>query len=123
MTDPLSVAASVTSLVALAGATSTTFYQFFHSIHEAPSSARELASGLFSLNVVVSQVQEVLLNPDFVQQSEDPDADTLAESLTHARRCSRRLRRDSHNQIWRALTKELYEKYGQACGGRLSRMT
>ncbi|PSN62797.1 hypothetical protein BS50DRAFT_592047 [Corynespora cassiicola Philippines] len=82
MTDPLSVAGSVAGLIALGGSTSKMFYQFFRSIHDAPANARELASGLFSLNIVLGQVQEVLLNPDFVQQSEDREAEALGECLT-----------------------------------------
>lgn len=90
MTDPLSVAAGVAGLVALAGSTSKVFYQFFHSIQDAPNAARGLASGLFSLNVVLSQVQEVLLSPDFVQQSEDHEAEALDGCLS---RCTRLLRK------------------------------
>lgn len=103
MTDPLSVAAGVAGLVALAGSTSKIFYQFFHSIHEAPNTARELASGLFSLNIVLSQVQEVLLNPDFVQQSEDHEAKALDESLT---RCARLLKSIEKKVVRSGLTHE-----------------
>lgn len=82
MSDPLSIAGSVAGLIALAGSTSKIFYQFSRSIHDAPSSARELASGLFSLNIALGQVQEVLLNPDFVEQSEDRDSEALEHCLS-----------------------------------------
>ena len=80
--DPLSVAASVAGLVALTGSISKSFYQLFHSIHDAPSSVRALATGLFSLNIALAQVQEVLLNPDFVHQSQDQEAEALGDCLT-----------------------------------------
>ena len=71
MTDPFSIAAGVAALVAMAGATSKTFYQFFRSIYNAPDAVRELATGLYTLNVALCQLQQSLLDPIFVRVGDD----------------------------------------------------
>lgn len=77
MTDPLSIAASVAGIVALSGATSKFFLQFYRSIHDAPSNARDLASSLYTLNVALSQIQGSLLDPKFVTVTEDEQLDAI----------------------------------------------
>ena len=62
MTDPFSIAAGVAALVALAGTTSKSFYQFFRSIYNAPDAARDLATALYTLNIALSQLQQSLLD-------------------------------------------------------------
>ena len=81
MTDPFSIAAGVAALVALAGATSKTFYQFFRSIYNAPDTARELATALYTLNVALSQLQQSLLNPKFVSVGDDEQITAIEECL------------------------------------------
>ena len=58
MLDPLTAAAIVASLIALAGTTSKALDQFYRSIHDAPGIARDLLSGLYALNAALSQIQE-----------------------------------------------------------------
>jgi hypothetical protein len=82
MSDPLSVASGVAGLICLGGTVSKLFYSFFMSTIGAPSSARSLASALFSLNTSLGQVQEVLLNQEFVQQANDLDILALEQCLT-----------------------------------------
>ena len=82
MTDPFSIAAGVAALVALAGATSKTFYQFFRSIYNAPDAARELATGLYTLNVALCQLQQSLLDPRFVRVGDDEQITAIGECLT-----------------------------------------
>ena len=81
MTDPFSIAAGVAALVALAGATSKTFYQFFCSIYNAPDTARELATALYTLNVALSQLQQSLLNPKFVSVGDDEQITAIEDCL------------------------------------------
>jgi len=81
MADPLSIAAGVAGLVALAGTVSKTFYQFFASIHDAPASVRDLATALVTLNIALGQVQENLLNPRFVADADDEYIASLQRSL------------------------------------------
>jgi hypothetical protein len=81
MSDPLSVASGVAGLLCLGAATSKHFYSLFTSAVGAPSFARSLASALFTLNTSFGQVQEALLDPDFVQQSNDRDIDDLEGCL------------------------------------------
>ena len=83
MSDPLSVASGVAGLLCLGSAVSKLFYSFFIATLGAPSSARSLASGLFSLNTALGQVQEVLLDTRFFQQSNDLDIIVLEGCLTH----------------------------------------
>lgn len=81
MSDPLSVVSGVAGLICLGASTSKLFYSLFMSAVGAPSFARGLASALFSLNTSFGQVQEVLLDPNFVQQSNDKDVDALEGCL------------------------------------------
>ena len=81
MTDPFSIAASVASLVALAGTTSKTFYQFFRSRYNAPDAARDLATALYTLNVALSQLQQSLLDPKFVRVGDDEQITAIEECL------------------------------------------
>ena len=82
MTDPFSIAAGVAALVALAGTTSKSFYQFFRSIYNAPDAARDLATALYTLNGALSQLQQSLLDRKFVRVGDDvqiiPIQDCLA---------------------------------------------
>ena len=59
------------------------------SITNVPSSARDLVSALFSLNVALAKVQELLLNPNFVQESKDEDIESLKLYLA---RCTHHFR-------------------------------
>lgn len=81
MADPLSIASSVAGLVATAGTVSKLFYQFFQSIHDASSTARDLARTLYTLNLALSQIQETLLDPDFVSVADDKQLEAIQESL------------------------------------------
>jgi hypothetical protein len=47
----------------------------------APGFARGLASAIFTLNTSFGQVQEVLLDPNFVRQTNDKDMEALQECL------------------------------------------
>ena len=80
--DPFSLAASVASVVAFAGAVSKTCYQFFQSIHDAPAAARDLVSALYTLNIALSQVQGTLLDPRFVAEADDQHVESLQNCLT-----------------------------------------
>lgn len=80
MSDPLSIAAGVAGIVALAGTVSKTFYQFFASIHDAPATVRDLATALVTLSIALGQVQENLLNPCSVVDADD-------EHVHHCRCC------------------------------------
>jgi hypothetical protein len=82
MSDPLSVASGVAGMICLGSSASKLFYSFFTSTVGAPSSVRSLASALFSLNTSLGQVQEVLLDPKFIQQSNDQDIFALENCLT-----------------------------------------
>jgi hypothetical protein len=82
MSDPLSVASGVAGLICLGSTAGKLFYSFFMSTIGAPSSARSLASALFSLNTSLGQVQEVLLDPNFIQHSNDQDVVALENCLT-----------------------------------------
>ena len=81
MTDPFSIAAGVAALVALAGTTSKTFYQFFRSIYDAPDTARNLAAALYTLNVALSQLQQSLLDPKFVRVGDDEQVTAIEDCL------------------------------------------
>ena len=81
MSDPLSIAAGVAGLIALAGTTSKLFYQFFRSIHDAPSIARDLTSTLYTLNIALSQIQGSLLRPDFVSVADDEQLKAIQNCL------------------------------------------
>ncbi|MCJ1252175.1 hypothetical protein MMC30_009414 [Trapelia coarctata] len=81
MSDPLSIAAGVAGIVALAGTVSKTFYQFFASIHDAPAMVRDLATALVTLNIALGQVQENLLNPRFVVDAGDEHVTSLHACL------------------------------------------
>lgn len=81
MTDPFSIAAGVAALVALAGTTSKTFYQFFRSIHDAPDTARNLTTALYTLNVALSQLQQSLLDPKFVRVGDDDQITAIEDCL------------------------------------------
>ena len=82
MSDPLSVAAGVAGLIALAGTISKSFYQFFRSIHDAPPIARDLTSVLYTLNIALSQIQGSLLRPDFVSVADDEQLEAIQNCLT-----------------------------------------
>ncbi len=82
MSYPLSIAAGVAGLVALAGTTSKCFYQFFRSIYNAPATARDLASALYTLKIALGQIQENLLNPRFVAVAEDDQIASLEACMT-----------------------------------------
>ena len=81
MSDPFSIAAGVAGIVALAGTVSKTCYQFFRSIYDAPAIARDLATALVTLNIALCQVQENLLNPRFVADSDDGHVASLQKCL------------------------------------------
>lgn len=81
MTDPFSIAAGVAGLVALAGTASKTFYQFFRSIYDAPDTARNLATALYTLNVALSQLQQSLLDPKFVKVGDDDQIIAIEDCL------------------------------------------
>ena len=81
MTDPLSIAAGVAALVALAGTTSKTFHQIFRSTYDAPDAARDLATALYTLNVARSQLQQSLLDPKFVRVSDDEQIIVVEDCL------------------------------------------
>lgn len=81
MADPLSIAASVAGLAATAGTASKGLYQFFQYIHDAPSVAKDLAHSLHILHLVLSQIQELLLDPDFVSATDNAQLETMYESL------------------------------------------
>ena len=83
MTDPLSIAAGVAGIVALARSTSKLFHQFFRSIHGAPSIAWHLAASLYSLNIALSGVQQALIDPDFVAVSNDDQLIALQDCLAN----------------------------------------
>ncbi|SLM40333.1 hypothetical protein LPUS_11089 [Lasallia pustulata] len=83
MTDPLSIAASVASLVAFAGAISKEVFQFFSSIKNAPENARVLVSALYSLNVTLGQVQTNLLDSRFVADHDGEDFKALNVCLVN----------------------------------------
>lgn len=89
MSDPLSAASGVAGLICLGAATSKLFYLLFMSAVGAPNFARGLASALFTLNASLGQVQEVLLDPNFVHQSNDSDIDALEGCLL---RCTKLFR-------------------------------
>lgn len=79
--DPFSIAVGVAGIISIAGKASKSFYQFFRSIHDAPAAVRDLATALFSLNVALGQVQESLLNPQFVGRSDDEQVASLEACL------------------------------------------
>ena len=81
MADPFSIAAGVAGLVALAGTTSKTFYQFFRSIYNAPDAARNLANALYTLNIALSQLQQSLLDPKFVSLGDDDQIIAIEDCL------------------------------------------
>lgn len=81
MTDPFSTAAGVAGLVALAGTTSKTFYQFFRSVYDAPDAARNLATALYALNVALSQLQQSLLDPKFISVDDDDQITAIEDCL------------------------------------------
>lgn len=83
MLDPLTTAASVATLIALAGTTSKALYQFYRSIYDAPNVARDLLSGLYALNAALSQIQECLLRKNFVAATEDEQVEALMDCLTN----------------------------------------
>ncbi|CZR67888.1 uncharacterized protein PAC_17787 [Phialocephala subalpina] len=86
MADPLSIASGVAGLICLAGSVSKLFYNFYSSVAGAPENARDLASALFALNSSLSQVQEVLLDRNFVKETKDKDVDALENCL---KRCTK----------------------------------
>ena len=81
MTDPFSIAADVPALVALAGTTSKTFYQFFRSITDAPDAAKNLATASHTLNVALFQLQQSLLDPRFVRVGDDEQITVIEDCL------------------------------------------
>ena len=81
MADPLSVAGSVAGLVALTGTISKSVFQFFSSIKNAPENARHLVRSLYSLSIALGQIQQNLLDPDFVSEAEDKDVENLQQCL------------------------------------------
>ena len=83
MSDPLSVAAAVAGLVALTGTVSKSVFQFVTSIKDAPIVARNLVRSLYTLNVALGQIQQNLLNPDFVAETNDKDVEDLQQCLAN----------------------------------------
>ena len=81
MTDPFSIAAGVAALVALAGTTSKSFYQFFRSIYDAPDAVRDLATALYTLNIALSQLQQSLLDPKLVRVGDDGQIMAIKDCL------------------------------------------
>jgi hypothetical protein len=82
MLDPLSTAASVAGLIALAGTISKSLYQFFCSIYDAPSIARELTSALYTLNIALSQIQGSFIHANFVAVADDTQLEAIQNCLT-----------------------------------------
>ena len=110
MADPLSIAASVAGLVGLVGTVSKTVFQFFTSIIDAPDSARHLVSSLSALNLALGQIQQNLVNPDFVSETGDEDVKALMECLTNC------------TVVFSELEKKVTDSgLGSAHQGRLSR--
>lgn len=83
MSDPLSIAASVASLVAFTGTVSKSVFQFVTSIKDAPDVARNLVRSLYTLNVALGQIQQNLLDPDFVTETDDKDVEALQQCLAN----------------------------------------
>ena len=83
MSDPLSIAGSVASLVAFTGTVSKSVFQFVTSIKDAPDVARNLVRSLYTLNVALGQIQQNLLDPDFVAETNDKDVEDLQQCLAN----------------------------------------
>lgn len=81
MSDPLSIAASVAGLAALTGTISKTVFQFLSSIKDAPEAAQQLARSLATLNIALGQIQQNLLDPDFVSETCDQHVEALQQCL------------------------------------------
>lgn len=81
MTDPLTTAAGIAGVIALAGSVCKSFYQFFESIHDAPAVARDLASGLYALNAALSHIQGTLLDRRYVANVQDDQLKAWQECL------------------------------------------
>lgn len=60
MADPLSVAASIAGLIALAGKLTTTVYSFQQSVGGAPESAQHVKEEVDRIRMVLSQVEQFL---------------------------------------------------------------
>ena len=83
MSDPLSIAASVAGLLALTGTVSKSVFQFLTSIKDAPENARNLVRSLYTLSVAFGQIQQNLLDPDFVSETNDKDVEELQQCLAN----------------------------------------
>ncbi|KAL8795454.1 MAG: hypothetical protein Q9195_002043 [Heterodermia aff. obscurata] len=83
MSDPLSIAASVAGLLALTGTVSKSVIQFITSIKDAPEDARNLVRSLYTLNVALGQIQQNVLDPDFVSETNDKDVEQLQQCLVN----------------------------------------
>ena len=70
MADPLSIAASVTGLLAVAGKISTIIYEFVSSVSDAPTSVHRALSTIESFRSILSSIEK-LLNAGWPQISED----------------------------------------------------
>ena len=81
MSDPLSIASAVAGLLALTGTVSKSVLQFITSIKDAPEDARNLVRSLYTLNVALGQIQQNLLDPDFVSETNDKDVEELQQCL------------------------------------------
>ena len=83
MSDPLSIAASVAGLLAFSGTVSKSVFQFVTSIKDAPEDARNLLRSLYTLNIALGQIQQNLLDPDFVSETNDKDVEELQQCLAN----------------------------------------
>ncbi len=60
MADPLSITASVTGLLSVAGKVTTILSAFIYSVSDAPSSARAALAAVEEMRMVLSSVQKVM---------------------------------------------------------------
>ncbi len=133
MTDPFSIAAGVAALVALAGTTSKTFYQFFCSIYNAPEVARALATALYTLNIALSQLQQSLLDPEFVRGGVDEQITAIEDCLASCTAAFDTIRarieasglasneQTFHKRWWEAVKASFNEEQMQDCLNRIER--
>lgn len=105
MADPLSIAASVAGLVALAGTVSNKVFLFFSSIIDAPENARVLVSALYSLNVTLGQVQTNLLDSRFVADHDGEDFKALHVCLISCTAILSELEHKVHNSGFGEVTR------------------
>ena len=133
MADPFSIAAGVAALIALTGATSKTFYQVFRSIYNAPDAVRELATGLYTLNVALCQLQQSLLDPIFVRVGDDEQITAIGECLVNCTATFDKIRvrieasglasneQTIHKKAWEAVKASFNEEEMRDCLNRVER--